>query len=155
MPRKKFPLGTLPVRLLGTRLGMSSVELVISICVMAVAAAIFIPAYITYVQQSRVLSTVLPRLQQLETNIALFYVFEKKLPNDKDLPGLLEGIDSENLEVELFGGVVKLTVVAPEYSSRLHILNGNSMIASPVIGSNGITTWHLDGELAERLGIAT
>lgn len=139
----------------GNERGMSSIELVICICVMAVVAAIFIPGYITYTQQSRVLALVLPRLQQLETNIALFYIFEKKLPSATDLPGLMEGINHENLDIELTGGVVTLTVRAPESTSNIHILDETTMVASPVIGSGGITTWHLGGELAERLGINT
>ncbi len=154
MLKKIFPLRSCSIRLYKDKRGMSSVEMVVSICVMAVAAAIFIPAYITYIQQARVLALVLPRLQQLETNIALFYYFENKLPDIDDLSELMEGIDNENLEVELVGGVVDLTVVSPEFSSRLHILNGTSMIASPVIGSVGITTWHLSGELADRLGFS-
>ena len=133
---------------------MSSVELVISLCVMAVVAAVFIPAYLTYVQQGRVLALILPRLQQLETNIAIFYYLESRLPNAADLSELMKGIDSENLEVELVSGVVNLTVVAPESSSRLHVLNGTNMIASPVVGAGSIATWHLDGELADRLGIS-
>lgn len=151
---KNNSLRSWPVRFFGGKQGMSSVELVVSICVMAVVAAVFVPAYITYVQQTRVLSLVLPRLQQLETNIALFYFFEKRLPNTADLPELLGGIDSENLEVELAGGVVNLTVVAPQSSSRLYVLDGATMIASPVMGAGSISTWHLDGELADRLGIS-
>lgn len=143
-----------PLRLLGGRQGMSSVELVVALCVMAVAAAVFVPSYVTYVQQSRVLALVLPRLRQLETNIALFYVFEKKLPSGADLPDLLADIDSENLQIALNGGVIELTVVAPEFSSKLNILDGATMIASPVMGPVSIVTWRLDGELAVRLGIS-
>lgn len=138
---------------LGSERGMSSIELVVCICVMAVVAAVFIPGYITYTQQSRVLALVLPRLQQLETNIALFYIFEKKLPSASDLPGLMDGIDHENLDIELTGGVITLTIQSPDYTSKIHILDGTTMVASPVIGPVGITTWRLDGELAGRLGI--
>ncbi len=137
----------------GNEGGMSSIELVICICVMAVLAAVFIPGYITYTQQSRVLALVLPRLQQLESNIALFYIFEKKLPSATDLPDLMDGIDHENLDVELIGGVITLTIQAPDSASKVHILDGTTMVASPVIGPANITTWHLSGELAERLGI--
>lgn len=133
--------------------GMSSVELVVCICIMAVAAAAFIPGYITYTQQSRVLALVLPRLQQLESNIALFYLFEKKLPADRDLQGLMEGVSNENLVIDLANGVVTLTVAAPDSDSRMHILDGAAMVASPVIGPAGITAWHLDGELTDRLGL--
>lgn len=134
--------------------GMSSLELVICICVMAVAAAIFIPAYITYIQQSRVLTLVLPRLRQLESNIAFFYIFEGKLPSGRDLPQLMEGINHENLDIELTGGVITLTVQAPDAAAKIHILDGSTLVASPVIGRSSITTWHLDGELADRLGIS-
>lgn len=134
--------------------GMSSIELVICVCVMAVIAAVFIPGYITYTQQSRVLALVLPRLQQLESNIALFYVFEKKLPSGSDLAGLMEGINHENLDIDLTRGVITLTIRAPDSASKIHILDGTTMIASPVVGPVSITTWHLNGELAERLGIS-
>jgi len=133
---------------------MSSLELVVCVCVMAVVAAVFIPCYITFTQQSRVLALVLPRLHQLESNIALFYIFEKKLPSSRDLPDLMQGINHENLEIELADGVVTLTVQAPDFASNIHILDGTIMVASPVISPAAITTWHLDGELAERLGIS-
>jgi hypothetical protein len=132
---------------------MSSLELVICVCVMAVVAALLIPSYITFTQQSRVLALVLPRLQQLESNIALFYIFEKKLPSRHDLPELMNGIDHENLDIVLTGGVITLTILAPDSASKVHILDGTTMVASPVIGPVAISTWHLSGELAERLGI--
>lgn len=134
--------------------GMSSLELVICICVMAVVAAIFIPGYITFTQQSRVLALVLPRLQQLETNIALFYIIERKLPSGNDLPRLMEGINHENLDIELTGGVITLTVQAPDSAAEIHILDGAILVASPVIGRSSITSWRLDGEVADRLGIS-
>lgn len=150
---RQFRPGTVAGHLEGER-GMSSIEMVVCICVMAVVAAIFIPGYITYTQQSRVLALVLPRLQQLESNIALFYIFEKKLPTAGDLPNLLDGINHENLAIELTRGVITLTIRAPDSASNIHILDGTTMIASPVIGPASITTWHLNGELAERLGIS-
>jgi hypothetical protein len=120
---------------------------------MAVAAAVFIPGYITYTQQSRVLALVLPRLQQLESNIAIYYVMKSRLPSAADLPELMQGIDHENLEVQLSDGVITLTVQAPDPDAKVHILDGAVMVASPVIGTAAISTWHLDGELAKRLGI--
>lgn len=144
---------TAPAPLGGDR-GMSSIELVVCLCVMAVVAAVFIPGYITYTQQARVLALVLPRLRQLESNIALFYIFEKRLPSSGDLPELMTGINQENLDIELAGGVITMTVQAPESAAKIHILDGATMVASPVIGLGSITTWHLGGELADRLGIS-
>lgn len=137
------------------QLGMSSIELVICICVMAVVAAIFIPGYITYTQQSRVLALVLPRLQQLESNISIHYMTTgNKFPTDHDLPELMQGIKHENLEVKLMGGAVVLTIMAPDSAANVHILDGTTLVASPVIGPTGISSWHLSGELAERLGLS-
>ena len=133
---------------------MSSIELVICLCVMAVVAAIFIPGYITYTQQSRVLALVLPRLQQLESNITLIYILEKRLPSAGDLPGLMAGINHQNLDIELASGVITMTVNAPDSALPIHILDGTTLVASPVIGTASISTWHLDGELAQRLGIS-
>ncbi|NTV14402.1 MAG: hypothetical protein HGA96_10805 [Desulfobulbaceae bacterium] len=133
---------------------MSSIELVVCICVMAVVAAVFVPGYITYTQQSRVLALVLPRLQLLESNITMIYVTQKRLPSDDDLPALMSGIDHENLEVKLTNGVIVLTVNAPDFAAPIHILDGTTLVATPVIGGTNITAWHLDGELAQRLGIS-
>lgn len=139
---------------LGSARGMSAIELVICICVMAVVAAIFVPGYITYTQQSRVLALVLPRLQQLESNITLLYMTQHRLPSAADLPGLMAGISQENLDIDLVGGVITMTVNAPDGDSPVHILHGTTLVASPVIGPASISTWHLNGELADRLGIS-
>ena len=40
--------------------GMGTVELVVALCVTAVAAAVLIPFYVNYAQQSMVLSNILP-----------------------------------------------------------------------------------------------
>lgn len=133
---------------------MSSIELVICICVMAVVAAVFIPGYITYTQQSRVLALVLPRLQQLESNITLMYLTQHRLPSSADLPELMAGISHENLDINLQGGVITMTVNAPDRAAPIHILDGTTLLASPVLGANSISAWHLSGELADRLGIS-
>jgi len=132
---------------------MSSIELVVCVCVMAVVAAIFIPGYITYTQQSRVLALVLPRLQQLESNITITYITQHRLPSGEDLPELMQGVNHENLDIKLMRGVICLTVNAPDAAAPIHILNGETLVASPVIGNANISSWHLSGELADRLGI--
>ena len=46
-----------------------------------------------------------------------------------------------------------MTINAKDKGSKLHILNGNILAASPVITKDKIVSWHLDGELADRLKI--
>jgi len=133
---------------------MSAIELVICLSVMLVAVAILIPGYITCTQQSRVMALVLPRLQQLESNITIIYITQNRLPSINDLPELMTGINHENLDIKLSNGVICLTVNAPDSASPVHILDGTTLVASPVIGAANISSWHLTGELADRLGIS-
>ena len=46
-----------------------------------------------------------------------------------------------------------MKINASDWSSKLHILNGNVLIASPVVSRYKIVSWHLAGELADRLKI--
>ena len=56
----------------GNQLGMSVTELMVAVCIIAILAAVAIPFYINYVQQSRVVSIIIPRLHLIETNISFF-----------------------------------------------------------------------------------
>jgi len=133
---------------------MSVSELMVAICVMAVIAAIAIPCYITYVQQARVISKIMPRLRLVESNVTLFYHMHGVLPSVEDEKTVLDGIATEELAVKITNGMVVMTIEAPEPDSKLHILDGKKLIAAPVIGSEGISSWHLAGELADRLQLS-
>lgn len=139
---------------LGGCQGMSTIELIISLCIIAIAAAVAVPTYIYSLQQSRVVALVIPRLHIIETRVSLFYSLSGELPSRDDIDRVLENIDTENLEVDLISGVVVMKIVAEDPASKLHIVNGKILIASPVIGKNGVVSWHLAGELADRLRIS-
>jgi type II secretory pathway pseudopilin PulG len=132
---------------------MSVTELMVAICIIAILAAVAIPFYISYVQQARVVSIVIPRLHAIETNIALFYSLHEKLPGSNDKQKILDSTGSENLDVALSTGTITLTIKAPERVNKLHILDGKVLIAAPVISKSKIVSWHLAGELADRLRI--
>jgi Tfp pilus assembly protein PilE len=132
---------------------MSVTELMVAICIVAIVAAAAIPSYISYVQQARVVALIIPRLHLIETNISYFYSLHNKLPGKSDVAEILKNIDTENLDIALTNGTIALTIKAGEKSSKLHILNGNILVASPVITKEKIVGWHLAGELADRLKI--
>jgi hypothetical protein len=46
-----------------------------------------------------------------------------------------------------------MKINAPDRSSKLKILHGKVLVASPVISKYKIVSWHLAGELADRLKI--
>jgi type IV pilus assembly protein PilA len=132
---------------------MSVTELMVAICIIAIIAAVAIPSYIIYVQQARVVSLIIPRLHLIETNISHFYSMNNKLPRSSDAKEILININSENLDIVLTNGTINMTITAKERGSKLHILDGKILIASPVITKDKIVAWHLAGELADRLKI--
>ena len=137
----------------GNQYGMSVTELLVAICIVAILAAVAIPSYISYVQQARVVSRIIPRLHLIETNISYFYSIHNKLPGTYDVAEILTHIDTENLDVVLTNGTIAMTIKAPEKASGLYILDGKVLVASPIITQDKIVGWHLDGELADRLKI--
>ena len=132
---------------------MSVTELMVALCIAAILAAVAIPSYISYVQQSRVVSLIIPRLHLIETNISYFYSMHNRLPGSSDVAEILTNIDAENLDIVLTNGTIALTIKAGEKTSRLHILHGKMLVASPVITKDRIVGWHLTGELSDRLKI--
>jgi Tfp pilus assembly protein PilE len=132
---------------------MSVTELMVAICISAILAAVAIPSYITYVQQTRVVSLIMPRLYLIETNISLFYFNNNKLPGSPEVEEILMDIDAENLDIALANGSIAMTIKAKESGSKLHILDGKMLVASPVLTKDRIIGWHLAGELADRLKI--
>jgi prepilin-type N-terminal cleavage/methylation domain-containing protein len=137
----------------GNQRGMTVTELMVCVCIMGILAAVAIPSYINYVQQARVVKIIIPRLHLIETNISLFYSMKGSLPGDTDIADLLKDIDTEYCEISITNGSIAMKINASDWSSKLHILNGNVLIASPVVSRYKIVSWHLAGELADRLKI--
>ncbi len=132
---------------------MSVTELMVAICIVAVLATVAIPSYISYVQQARVVSLIIPRLHLIETSISHFYSLNNRLPVSSDVADILANIDAENLDIVLASGTVVMTIRAEDKKSKLHILDGKILVASPVLTKDKIVAWHLAGELADRLKI--
>ena len=137
----------------GNQHGMSVTELIVAICILGILAAVAIPSYISYVQQSRVVSLIIPRLHLIETNISLFYSTNHRLPGNTDVADILKDIDMEFCEITLANGSIVMKIKASDRSAKLHILDGKVLLASPVIAKYKIVSWHLTGELADRLKI--
>ena len=137
----------------GNNLGMSVTELMVAICIVGILASVAIPFYINYVQQARVVSIIIPRLHQIETNISLFYSMYDRLPESKDIAEVLKDVETEYCNISISSGTVRMEITAQDAYSKLHILNGKVLLAAPVITKAKIASWHLSGELAERLKI--
>jgi type IV pilus assembly protein PilA len=132
---------------------MTVTELMVAVCIFSILAAVAIPSYLNYVQQSRVITLIIPRLHIIETNISLFYSMNNRLPGNDDAVDLLKDIDTEYCEIAITNGSIAMKINAPDSSSKFKILHGKVLIASPVISKHKIVSWHLSGELADRLKI--
>jgi hypothetical protein len=100
-----------------------------------------------------VISLIIPRLHLIETNISLFYSMNNRLPGNADAAELLKEIDTEYCEIAITNGSIAMKINAPESNSKIHILHDTVLLASPVITKYKIVSWHLSGELADRLKI--
>jgi prepilin-type N-terminal cleavage/methylation domain-containing protein len=138
----------------GNQHGMSVTELMVAICILGILAAVAIPSYISYVQQSRVVSLIIPRLHLIETSISLFYSTNNRLPGNSDIADILKNIDTEYCDITLANGSIVMKIKASDRNAKLHILDGKVLLASPVIAKYKIVSWHLTGELADRLKIS-
>ncbi len=134
--------------------GMTVAELMVALCILSIVASAAVPLYISSVQQGRVIALILPRLHLIQTSVSFFYNINGRLPSSADIDEVLEDFDTENLDIALSSGVITLTIRASDPRSKLHILDRQVLVASPVISRRGIVSWHLAGELADRLQIS-
>jgi type IV pilus assembly protein PilA len=92
---------------------MSVTGLMVSICIVGILTAIAIPFYMCYVQQSRVVSIIIPRLHLIETNISLFYSIHNRLPGKTDTADIPQGIDTGQCRATITNGSIVMTIQAP------------------------------------------
>ena len=124
----------------GNQYGMGVIELVVGLCIVVILTAVAIPFYINYVQQARVIAIVIPCLQLVESNISYFYATKNRLPGSPDAAAILADIDMANLEIVLAYGSMTMTIKANDEKSRLDILDGKILVASPVLTKDRIIT---------------
>ena len=152
-------------KLLKKQEGFTLIELMIVVAIIGILAAVAIPAYMTYIQKSRLTALVFPGMHAIETNLGLQYATGNTAAIwQVGMTVLAADADTQYFDVTLNdspSGSVGLMIVirqpgggagqAPD--DRLVKLAGKTLRAYPTYDVGKIGSWRLDGTLAAELGL--
>jgi len=144
-------------KLLKKEQGFTLIELMIVVAIIGILAAVAIPAYMSYIQKSRVTALVYPGMHAIETNLGLYFAVNNTMP-DGTTTGQTIGDFSGDADTEYFtptlsSGDLLITINSPTQTSKLYKLNSETMRAAPIYTDGKITNWDLSGSLAIKLGL--
>ncbi|OGQ97257.1 MAG: hypothetical protein A2521_15910 [Deltaproteobacteria bacterium RIFOXYD12_FULL_57_12] len=140
----------------GNEQGFTLIELMIVVAIIGILAAVAVPAYMKYIQRSRVTSMIIPSLHAIENNVAEFHaVSNTMIHNTAEGTEMLNNADLTYLTGVTVSqtGIIRMTVNAPGSTQKLNGVHGRVLTASPTKGDNKITKWSLSGSLKTEVGL--
>jgi type IV pilus assembly protein PilA len=142
--------------------GFTLVELMIVVAIIGILAAVAVPFYQRYIQKSRLTSLVFPGVHSIQTNIGTYYSFKQRMPVAASILDMTGDADTGCFTPSITGGAttpaiqILISATLNDAQTRcrgLAKLDGMTMVATPVVINNKITSWALSGGLATRLGL--
>jgi type IV pilus assembly protein PilA len=134
----------------------------IVVAIIGILAAVAIPAYMTYIQKSRLVALVFPGMHAIETNMGLQYATSGTVNFANVSLGMSMTILAADADTSYFtpqiytsgssGGLFITVHAGPD--GKMSKLDGSTFYAVPTYADGKIGGWRLGGPLAQQLGLS-
>ena len=150
-------------KLLKKQEGFTLIELMIVVAIIGILAAVAIPAYMTYIQKSRLTALVFPGMHAIETNMGLQYATSGTTNFGAVSAAMSMTILAEDADTSYFtpslitagsGGLIVTIAALGGPGGKLSKIQGDSFRAIPTYQQGKIGSWRLSGNLADQLGLS-
>ena len=146
-------------KLLKKQEGFTLIELMIVVAIIGILAAVAIPAYMTYIQKSRVTALVFPGMHAIENSMALYYATSGSMPTSADLTTMMEDADTTYFNVDITNDIagdrsLKITI-DNQADGKFSALDAYVLWVTPSTGAGIVAKWSLSGSLADKLGLGS